>query len=169
LQIPPRRDGPNSEGEARKTVVTTTRSRTSRRSDAKILAAATVAVLLAGGLIAAGLLAATRGSRSTVCGPLTVGAASDVRSTLDGGGPYLATGGGSCSFWLAVEDGDIVAYKIRQPEGCTLELRRGERWMCGGDVLEPTDLDRYPVSIQTVDDVDSVVVDLRPPPRTSTT
>ena len=147
----------------------TSGSRISRRSDAKILAAATVAVLLAGGLIAAGLLAATRGSRSTVCRPLTVGAASDVRATLEGGGPYLATGGGSCSFWLAIEDGDIVAYKIRQPEDCTLELRRGERWVCGGDSFDALDLDRYPVSIQTVDDVDTVVVDLRPPQRATTT
>jgi hypothetical protein len=149
--------------------VATSRSRSSRRSDAKIIAAATVAVLLAGGLIAAGLLAATRGSRSTVCRPLSVGVASDVRATLDGGGPYLATGGGSCSFWLAIDDGDIVAYKIRQPDGCTLELERGERWVCGGSVLDPVDIDRYPVSIQTVDNVDTVVVDLRPPSRTSTT
>jgi hypothetical protein len=147
--------------------VAISRSR-ARRSDAKLLAAATIAVLLAGGLIAAGLLAATRGSRSTVCGPLNVGAASDVRSTLEGGGPYLATGGGSCSFWLALDDGDIAAYKVRQPDGCTLELRRGEQWVCGVQTLEPVDLDRYPVSIQLVDEVDAVVVDLTPPPRTST-
>jgi hypothetical protein len=140
----------------------------SRRSDAKILAAATIAVLLAGGLIAAGLLAATRGSRSTVCAPLNIGLASEVRSTLEGGGPYFATGGGSCSFWLALEDGDIVAYKVSQPSGCTLELRRGERWECGDATFDAPDLARYPVSIQTRDDVDTVVVDLTPESTAST-
>lgn len=145
--------------------MTTPRSRSSsfRRSDAKILAAATIAILLAGGLIAAGLLAATRGDRSTVCRQLEVGLVSEIRSTLEDGGPYLATGGGSCSFWLAIdENGDIVAYKIRQPGGCTLELRRGERWACGGKTLDPTTLDQYPVRTKTVENVDTLVVDLAP-------
>ena len=152
--------------------MSTSRSRSSsfRRSDAKIIVAATIAVLLAGGLIAAGLLAATRGARSTVCRPLDVGLASEIRSTLEDGGPYLATGGGSCSFWLAIdENGDIAAYKIRQPHGCTLELKRGERWECGGKTLDPTTLDRYPVRTRTVENQDTIVVDLSPPGTPSTT
>jgi hypothetical protein len=139
-----------------------------RSSDIKLIVGATVAVLLAGFLIAGAALVATRGSKSIVCPELNIGAASDIRKTLQSGGPYFQTGGASCSFFLALDDGDIVAYKVKQPRGCTLLLKR-DHWECGGETIDAGELAQYPVSIQTVADIDAVVVDLRPPPAATTT
>ena len=135
----------------------------SRSADIKLIAGATVAVLLAGSLIALGAWIATSGSSSPVCPELNVGSAADIRRTLENGGPYLQSGGGSCSFWLALDDNDIVAYKVGQPTGCTLKLRR-DHWECGGETVDPSTLAQYPVAIRTVHDIDAVIVDLRPAP-----
>ncbi len=138
-----------------------------RSADAKLLAAATVGVLMVGVLIAGGIFIATRNTHSAVCGQLNVGDAAAIRTDLDQGGPYFQTGGGRCGFWLALDDGDIVAYRVLQPDGCTLTLKRGE-WRCGGRTRDPARLARYPVSLATLDGVDTIVVDLRDP-RTTTT
>jgi hypothetical protein len=132
----------------------------------KLLAGASIAVLLAGFLIAGGLLVATRGSKSLVCPELRVGVASDIRRLLQTGGPYLQTGGGSCSFFLALVDNDIVAYKVNQPT-CQLNLKR-DHWECGGTTVDASSLEQYHVSIRNVKGFDAVFVDLRPP-LTSTT
>jgi hypothetical protein len=139
----------------------------SRSSDIKLIAGATVAVLVAGFLIAGGILVATRGSRSVVCPQLNVGEVSGVRRTL-GGGPFFQTGGAGCGFWLALADGDIVAYKVEQPGGCALRRDDGQ-WRCDGRTLAETQLAQYPVSLQRIDDADSVVVDLRPRATATTT
>ena len=138
-----------------------------RRSDLKIVAGATVAVLLAGFFIAGALLVATRGGKSTVCAPLRLGHASDVRKNLETQGPNFITGGGSCGFWLALDDGDIVAYKTRQ-NGCTLVLKR-DGWQCGGRIVDAATVLQFPVPIQRIGNVDSVIVELAPPITTSTT
>jgi hypothetical protein len=142
-----------------------------RKSDIKFLVAATVAVLMAGFLIAGGILVATRGGKSTVCPQLNIGAAADIRRTLVNGGPTFQTGGAGCGFWLALADNDIVAYKVKQPRppsDCTLKLKR-DHWECDGAVIDAADLAQYPVAIKTIDDVDAVIVDLRPPPPASPT
>ena len=79
-------------------------------------------MLLAGFLIAGAAFVATRSSGSVVCGQLNIGSATDVRRPLDSGGPYFQTGGAGCGFWLALADGNIVAYKVEQPQDCTLKL-----------------------------------------------
>jgi hypothetical protein len=145
----------------------------SRSADVKLIVGATVAVLLAGFLIAGAALVATRGAKSPVCPLLNVGSAADIRRTLEHGGPYLQAGGGSCTFWLALDDNDIVAYKAGQPQGCTLKLKR-DHWECGGRTVDPSSLAQYPVSIQTIQSIDAVIVDLRPvlaptAPMTTTT
>jgi len=140
----------------------------SRVSDIKLLAGATVAVLLVGLFIAGGALVATRGSKSLVCPELNIGAASDIRGLLQDGGPYFQTGGASCSFYLALDDGDIVAYKVKQPDGCTLLLKR-DHWECGSRTVDASTLAQYPVSIRTVDNRDAVIVDLRPASAATTT
>ncbi|HET9728366.1 MAG TPA: hypothetical protein VFR41_03045 [Acidimicrobiia bacterium] len=138
-----------------------------RPSDIKVLVGATLAVLMAGFLIAGGLLIATRGSKNIRCGQLNLGSATNIRQTLQSEGAELRSGGGSCSFWIALDQGDIVAYRVNQP-GCVLQLKdQGRRWECGGRTLQAADLTQYPVSIQRVGSVDSVVVDLGP--TTSTT
>jgi hypothetical protein len=141
-----------------------------RSSDIKLLASATVAVLLVGFFIAGAALIATRsGSKNPVCGQLNIGNASDVRDNLDQQGPNFITAGSSCGFWIALDNGDIVAYKVRQPSGCTVKLRdRGTRWVCDGATIDPSRLAQYPVSIQRFGTTDAVIVDLGPPPTTST-
>lgn len=147
----------------------TASSRSSRSSDIKLIASATVAVLLVGFFIAGAALIATRGSGSVVCGQLNIGSASDVRQKLQDGGPYFQTGGAKCGFWLALQDGDIVAYKVEQPDGCTLQLKR-DGWKCGDRTkIDATTLTAYPVSIQTFGTTDAVIVDLVPPGLESTT
>ena len=140
-----------------------------RASDIKLIIGATVGVLLAGFLIAGAAFVATRSKGSVVCGQLNIGSATDVRQTLQDGGPYFQTGGAGCGFWLALEDGDIVAYKVAQPQNCSLELKR-DHWQCGSSTVTVDGLTRYPVSIQTVGQTDSVIIDLLPPGvATSTT
>jgi hypothetical protein len=133
----------------------------SRSSDAKLIVAATLAVLVAGFLIAGGALIATRGGGNVVCNELRIGSAADLRRTLQNGGPYFQTGGASCGFWLAIDDNDIVAYKVKQPDGCTLLLKR-DHWECGGRTVPASELAQYPVTIQSVDKIDAAIVDLRP-------
>ena len=101
-----------------------------RKGDIKVLVGATIAVLLLGGFIAGAAIVTTRGGGGVECGQLPVGLASDIRNNLDSGGPYFVTGGARCGFWLALENGDIVAYKAIQPSGCTLKLRL-DHWSCG--------------------------------------
>jgi hypothetical protein len=134
-----------------------------RASDIKLIVSATIAVVLAGLFVAGGILVATRGGGNVVCGRLNLGSATDVRQKLDDGGPYFQTGGAKCGFWLALADGNIVAYKVSQPpDNCDLKLLR-DHWGCGSRTLQPADLTQYPVSIQTIGQTDSVFVDLIPP------
>ncbi len=142
-----------------------------RSSDIKLIVSATVAVVLAGLLIAGGMLIATSsGSNNPVCGQLNLGKASDVRNRLETQGSSFVTGGASCGFWLALDNGDIVAYRVEQPSGCALNLRdRGTRWVCGGETMDVAHLARYAVSVQTVGTTDAVIVDLRAPESSTTT
>jgi hypothetical protein len=142
-----------------------------RASDIKLIVSATIAVVLAGLFIAGGLLIATSsGSNNPVCGQLNVGKAADIRDRLDTQGPGFYTGGANCGFWLALDNGDIVAYRVRQPAGCSLNLRnRGTQWVCGNQVVDPADLDTYHVDIQTIGKIDSVIVDLGPGAGATTT
>ncbi len=120
---------------------------------------------MAGFLIAGGILVATRGGKSTVCPQLNIGAVSDIRRTLLNGGPTFQTGGAGCGFWLALADDEVVAYKVEQPSDgttCTLKLKR-DHWECDGRVVDPEHLAQYPVESRTIDSVDAVIVDLRPP------
>ena len=142
-----------------------------RSSDIKLIASATIAVVLAGLFIAGGMLIATSsGSKNPVCGELNLGKASDVRGRLESQGSSFVTGGASCGFWLALDNGNIAAYRVRQPSGCALNLRdRGTRWVCGGNSVDPANLAQYPVSVQTVGTTDALIVDLRPPELSSST
>ena len=139
-----------------------------RKGDIKVILGATIAVLLLGGFIAGAAIVTTRGSKSTECGQLSVGLASDIRNNLDSGGPYFVTGGAQCGFWLALENGDVVAYKAIQPSGCTLRLRL-DHWSCGGATVPVVHIAKYPASIQTVHGEDALIVNLGTPAPPSTT
>ena len=129
-----------------------------RKGDIKVIAGATVAVLLVGFFIVGAMIVTTRGGSGVQCGQLNIGAATGVRDNL-GNGPYFQTGGGRCGFWLALENDDIVAYKAVQPSGCTAQLKL-DHWSCGGRTVPASRLARYPVSLQTVKGVDAVIVNL---------
>lgn len=146
-------------------------SRASRAADIKLITGATVGVLLVGGMLFLMLWVATSGGSDDqrICGQLNAGSAVGIRQTLDNGGPVFTTGGAGCGFYLALLDGDIVAYKAQQ-EGpdCTLRLKR-DHWECGDKVLADDELEQYPVGIRSVDGNDAVFVDLRPEGFTTTT
>ena len=133
-----------------------------RKGDIKVLAGATIAVLLLGGFIAGAAIVTTRGNSGPQCGQLDIGLATDIRNTLESGGPYFQTGGGHCGFWLALDNGDIAAFKAEQPAGCTLVLRPSH-WSCGGRTLPAAALAQYPVAIKTVHGEDAVIVNLHTP------
>jgi hypothetical protein len=133
-----------------------------RKSDIKLVAGATVAVILVGLFIAGAMIVTTRGTDGAQCGQLNIGLASGVRTNLDNG-PYFQTGGGDCGFWLALDNGDITAYRAVQPAtGCTL-LWKGDHWECDGSATPVSELAQYPVTIQTQEGVDVVVVNLGTP------
>jgi hypothetical protein len=122
-------------------------------------------VLLVGFLIFAAAMVTTRGGSGIQCGQLNIGLATDVRNNLNEG-PYFQTGGGHCGFWLALSDGNIVAYKAVQPSGCTAQLKLNH-WDCGGKPVPVSSLAQYPVSIQTVTGEDAVIVNLGTPAPTT--
>jgi hypothetical protein len=133
-----------------------------RKSDIKLVAGATVAVILVGLFIAGAMIVTTRGSGGAQCGQLNIGLASGVRANLDHG-PYFQTGGGDCGFWLALDNGDITAYRaVQTASGCTL-LWKGDHWECDGTTTPVSELEQYPVTIQTQQGVDVVVVNLGTP------
>lgn len=137
-----------------------------RMGDVKVIVGATVAVLLVGFFIFGAMMMTTGGGSSPTCVPLNIGLATDVRNTLENG-PYFQTGGGRCGFTLALANGDIVAYKVVQPSGCTA-LWRFDHFECSGRRIAAARLAQYPVSIQTVNSVDTVVVNLGTPPTSTT-
>ena len=138
-----------------------------RKGDIKIVIGAAIAVLLLGFFIAGAALVTTRGSKGIECShQLNIGLATDIRDTL-ANGPYFQTGGGRCGFWLALDNGDIVAYKAAQPSGCTLKWKL-DRWGCGDITRPASSLAKYPLSIRTVNGVDVVIVNLGAPIPTTT-
>jgi len=138
-----------------------------RKGDIKVIAGATVAVLFVGFFIFGAMFVTTRGGSGPQCGQSTAGLASDIRNTLNNG-PYFQTGGGSCGYWLALENGDIVAYKAVQPSGCTAHYKR-DHWDCGDSAVAPDHLAKYPTYIKTVNGVDALIVNLGTPAPSNAT
>ncbi|MDQ1518965.1 MAG: hypothetical protein QOI55_38 [Actinomycetota bacterium] len=143
-------------------------TRQQRRSDIQLIAVSAVLVIVAGALIALGLMTALRGGNSPTCARLRLGAADSIRQQVDDGGPFFTTGGGSCGFWVALDGGDIVAYKLHVPgRDCTVRYRN-DRFSCGGQPIASADLAQYPTSIQTISGIDTLIVDLRSPSQLTT-
>jgi len=137
-----------------------------RKGDVKVIVGATIAVLLVGFFIFGAMMVTTGGGGPT-CGQLNIGLATDVRNTLQNG-PYFQTGGGRCGFTLALENDNIVAYKVDQPSGC-VALWKFDHWECDGRRIAASRLAKYPVYIKTIHQVDTVVVNLGTPAPSSTT
>ena len=137
------------------------RSRRQRNADLKLLATLTAVVIGVGLFIAAALIVVTGDDDAVECGTLSLGSAEAVRDEVEGG-PAYRTGGGECGFWIALDEGDVVAYRTDQPAGCTLRVE-AQQFTCGGELVDPGDLAQYPISIVTRDGVDAFVVDLESP------
>jgi hypothetical protein len=104
-------------------------------------------VLLVGFFIFGAMMMTTAADPARPAGQLNIGCATGVRNNLEHG-PYFQTGGGRCGFYLALENDNIVAYKVEQPSGCT-RCWKFDHWECDG--TDPaSELAQYPVSIQTV-------------------
>ena len=102
------------------------------------------------------------GRRAASSAASSTSASPPTSATTSTTGPYFQTGGGDCGFWLALDNGDIVAYKAVQPSGCTLMLKL-DHWACGERDRSRRRLAQYPVSIQTVHGVDALIVNLGTP------
>jgi hypothetical protein len=116
--------------------------------------------------VAAGLIFATRGADSPECTLQQVGSTEDRIATIEEGGPTLLPSGGDCDFWLDVEDGRLVAYRVEpRDRDCTVDQTTDEElvttYTCGGEEVAASDLDRYPTWFPIVNGVDTVFVDLR--------
>ena len=129
---------------------------------------ATLAVLAAGLAIAAAILFVTaRAKAPTVRGPIPFGYAKSLEAKVKTGGPVAYAGTtGDTGFWLAIENGELVALKIRRPgtAGCNV------RWAgsvdsfldCNGKRVRMDQLARYPTEIpKRGDDKGILLVDLR--------
>ena len=97
-------------------------------------------MLLVGGFVIGAMTVRRRQRRrigSSAAGS-TSGSPTDMRDDLDHG-PYFQTGGGRCGFWLALENGDIVAYKVEQPVGLHAQRQREkfDRWECDRPRISP--------------------------------
>lgn len=137
-----------------------------RKGDIKLLVGATVAVLLVGLFIFGAMMMTTSGAGPTCSSRLRIGLATGVRSNLDHG-PYFQTGGGDCGFFFALENDDIVAYKVVQPSGCNAKWIF-DHWECSGREIAASRLSEYPVSIRTENGVDTLFVNLATPPSSTT-
>jgi hypothetical protein len=132
-----------------------------RREDVRLIVFAALLVLLAGALIAAGLMAATGGAKSPTCPRLRLGAIDSIREQVQDGGPFFTTGGGQCGFWVALDGSDVVAYKLHvSGRDCTVRFRN-DRYTCGDETIPSANLAKYPTAIETVDGIDTLFVDLR--------
>jgi hypothetical protein len=138
-----------------------TGTRRQRREDIRLILVSAFLVVAAGGLIAIGLVTAMGGGNSPTCPRLRLGAVDSIREQVQDGGPFFTTGGGECGFWVALEGNDVVAYKLHVPgRDCTVRFRN-DRYTCGGETILSADLAQYPTSIETIDDIDTLFVDLR--------
>ena len=64
-------------------------------------------------------------------------------------GPYFQTGGGDCGFCLALENGDIVAYKVGAAVGLHAATGSSTTGSAAAAPIAASELAQYPVSIQT--------------------
>src|SRR5664279_5319729 len=127
----------------------------SRRGDTRFIVVTTLAVLVFGLVVAAIILLITgRAKNPEIKGPVAFGIARNIRATAKAGGPYAFAGNsGDDGFWMAIEDGKLVALKIQKPgtKDCNV-IWKGSRNTfvdCNGDAIKMRQLARYPIDIPT--------------------
>jgi hypothetical protein len=146
----------------------------SRSDDRRVLLFATIAVLAAGALVAALILAITgRAGTPDAVAPVPFGFAKSLRTKVEAGGPVAYAGTtGDTGFWLAMEDGRLVALQIRRPgTHCNVRWRGSiDSFVdCHDEKVTTHQLARFPTEVpRTGPRKGNLLVDLRrtiPPPR----
>jgi hypothetical protein len=147
------------------------------KADTRLLLTATLAVLVAGVLVAVVLLFATgRGGSPTKVQPFAAGLASAIRSDLRDGGPFYFPDpfGKQQSILFALENGKIVALATQLPGStdCLVKWKASvDRFVdCHGVRHTSEELDRYDSYVDPVGENKGILfVDLRhkfPAPQT---
>ena len=145
-----------------------------KRSNVPIYLLGIVLVLVIGILIAAAILLVTgRAKTPKMEGLIRFGQAKSITEKARDGGPFAYAGStGDTGFWVALEDGKLVALKIRRPgtKDCNV-IWRGSRDSfvdCNDDPVKMDQLARYRVVIPDKgDNKGQFLVDLSsniPPP-----
>lgn len=139
----------------------------SKRNDLRLLLITGAAVIVAGLLVAAGILVATNSGKPNARKPLALGDAGTLqRSTAKGGPVYFANPFGGTGFLLALERGELVALVPDLPA----EAKCRVRWKgsinsfvdCHDHKVSSTQLARFHTDIPKAGDQQGVVlVDLR--------
>jgi hypothetical protein len=149
----------------------------SRRSDTRAVVIATLAIVVAGLIVAGTILFVTgRAKTPKLTGPIPFGYAKSLETKVKDGGPVAYAGTtGDTGFWLALEDGQLVALKIQRPGTPDCNVR----WAgsvdsfldCNGKRVRIAQLARYRSEIPTAGKrKGNFLVDLRhtiPPPDPS--
>ncbi|MGH9033330.1 MAG: hypothetical protein ACRDZV_14500, partial [Acidimicrobiia bacterium] len=123
------------------------------RDDLRLLVVAGAAVLLAGVAVAVLLFVSTDrgGSPPRDPGPVKFGLESSIRDQLEEG-PFFVPDqfGGNRSFWIAEEDGEIVAIATHQRglPGCSVKWKAQlDRFECGDNRFRSDELERFETTI----------------------
>lgn len=149
----------------------------SKRGDTRVLVLASLGVLVFGLVVAASILLITgRAKTPEIKGSIPFGVARSIHQKVKDGGPYAYAGNsGDDGFWIALEDGKLIALKIQKPgtKSCNV-IWRGSRDRfedCNGDPIRVDQLARYPTRIpKQGGDKGLLMVDLSrtiPPPAPS--
>jgi hypothetical protein len=149
-----------------------------RRSDTKVLVIATIAVIVGGLVIAAAILLVSGRAKTPalLTKPVPFGVAKGMKQTISDGGPVAFAGTtGDTGFWLALEDGKLVALQVKRPgtKDCNVRWKGSVDSFvdCNGNKVRIDQLARFPIEIPTKGPhKGQLLVDLRhtdPPPNPS--
>ena len=124
----------------------------SQKGDTKVWIVATLAVVVVGLVIAALILLVTgRAKTPEIKGSQPFGYAKSLREKAKLGPFAYAGNRGDDGFWVALEDGELVALQIEKPGATSCNvIWRGSRDTfvdCNGDPIRMDQLARYPTKI----------------------
>jgi hypothetical protein len=138
------------------------------RTDWKVPAISALAVLVTLALVVGAVMTVTSGRGSDTCGAVRNDAAK-LRERIAAVGPLFVNTGGSCSFWVALVGGDLVAYDTTIPgRDCVVDYdREAGTFRCGGAAVGLARLRPLRSEVRTEDAVEQFVVDLTPTTTTA--
>jgi hypothetical protein len=149
----------------------------SRKGDTRVWVVATLGVIVLGLVIAAAILLITgRAKTPEIKGSTPFGVANSIRQKAKDGGPFAYAGNsGDDGFWVAIEDGKLVALKIQKPgtKSCNVIWKGSKNTFvdCNGDPIRMDQLARYATKVPKTGGFKGLLmVDLSktlPPPASS--